>query len=263
MGKGSDAGPIKYHLQHWCIAKPNDDPEGILYDRGSYVQCGGDCDTPQVCTSCVTSCHWWESSGIADMSSGVWVGRLCQVNFVGDVIATWEFVCVDQVEAGLELLWQGLPDVADDAPRPLVVPTPGPSLTTPTAMLCLGSDTGDPAWSILQAPSSLMTGVDSLTVYSDGSLQGSGSVACCGGAGIAVLDEDKSLWEVGVHVGGWLSSTKTEVYACIMALATLPQHFPLQIFIDSQSLISGFHSYVVQVHLQPFCYLLWTRFYWE
>ena len=43
---GGEAGPIKYHLQHWCIAKPNDDPEGILYDRGYYVQCGGDCDTP-------------------------------------------------------------------------------------------------------------------------------------------------------------------------------------------------------------------------
>ena len=53
---GGEAGPIRYHLQHWCIAKPNDDPEGILYDRGYYVQCGGDCDTPQVCTSCVSSC---------------------------------------------------------------------------------------------------------------------------------------------------------------------------------------------------------------
>ena len=183
------------------------------------------------------------------MSSGVWVGQLHQVNFVGDIITAQEFVCVDQLEAGLELLWQGLPDVADDALRLLVVPPPGPSLTTPTAMLCLGSDTGDPAWRVLQAPSSLMAGVDGLTVYSDGSLQGSGSVACCGGAGIAVLEEDKSLWEVAVQVGGWLSSTKTEVYACIMALATLPQHRPLQIFTDSQGLITGFHSFVVQAHL--------------
>ena len=63
-----------------------------------------------------------------------------------------------------------------------------------------------------------------MSVYSDGSLQGAGSGACCGGAGVAVLDGDKSLWEVGVCIGGWLSSTKTEVYACIMAVASLPQH---------------------------------------
>ena len=70
----------------------------------------------------------------------------------------------------------------------------------------------------------LTTGAGYLAVYSDGSLQGAGSAACCGGAGVAVLDGDRSLWELGVRIGGWLSSTKTEIYACIMALAMLPQH---------------------------------------
>ena len=108
-----------------------------------------------------------------------------------------------------------------------------------------------------------MAGDSSLTVYSDGSLQGSGSDGCCGGAGMAVLDGDKSLWEVAICVGGWLSSTKTEIYACIMALVSLPQHCPIQIFTDSQGLISGFQSFATQAHLQSFCALLRTRFYQE
>ena len=75
--EGVDAGPVKYHLQHWQIAEPCDDPGGVLCNEGYYVQCRGDCSTPQVCASCALSCCWWESSGIADLSTGVWVGQLC------------------------------------------------------------------------------------------------------------------------------------------------------------------------------------------
>ena len=49
-------GPIKYHLQHWCEAEIHDDPE--LCKSGYYVQCHGDCNMPQMCTSCDTSCCW-------------------------------------------------------------------------------------------------------------------------------------------------------------------------------------------------------------
>ena len=82
----------------------HDDPE--LYEAGYYVQCHGDCDVPQVCTSCVMSCCWWESSGVADISPGVWTGQLHQVNFIGDEVATIEFACVDISQASLEVLWQ-------------------------------------------------------------------------------------------------------------------------------------------------------------
>ena len=64
-------------------------------------------------------------------------------------------------------------------------------------------------------------------------------------------------------MGGWLSSTKTEVYAYIMALATLPVHQPLQIYTDSQGLLSGFHKFVSEAHLLPICHLFHTRFYQE
>ena len=148
--------------------------------------------------------------------------------------------------AGLEVQWQQLPgggssmlDSQPDAPI---------SATT--------QEFASPVEGIFWAPPSLIAGNSSLTVYSDGSLQGSGSGGCCGGAGMAVLDGDKSLWEVAICVGGWLSSTKTEIYACIMALVSLPQHHPIQIFTDSQGLISGFQSFVAQAHLQSFCALL-------
>ena len=49
---GVNAGPVEYHLQHWQIAEPCDDPGGVLYDEGYYVQYRGDCDTPQACVSC-------------------------------------------------------------------------------------------------------------------------------------------------------------------------------------------------------------------
>ena len=48
-----------------------------------------------------------------------------------------------------------------------------------------------------------------------------------------------------------------------MALVSLPQHRPIQIFTDSQGLISGFQSFVAQAHLQSFRALLRTRFYQE
>ena len=310
--RDGEAGPVKYHLQHWCEAELHDDLG--LYEAGYYVQCHGDCDMPQVCTSCIRSCCWWESSGVADMSSGVWVGQLHHVNFIGDEVATVEFACVDISQASLEALWQQLPDEVEgvsDIPaaaqaRPAII---GLGLSLPTCnQITDGSgqdvyyvaggdlsparlemqeqqlsggvnslldsqpdDTVSAATEgiastvggIFQAPPLLVADGSSLVVYSDGSLQGSGSDGCCGGAGIAVLDGDKSLWEVAVCVGGWLSSTKTEIYACIMALVSLPQHYPIQIFTDSQGLMSGFHSFVTQAHLQSFRKLLWTRFYQE
>jgi len=61
---------------------------------------------PQMCTSCVMSCCWWGTGGVADISSGVWVGQLHHVNFIADEVATKEFACVDLPQAGLEALWQ-------------------------------------------------------------------------------------------------------------------------------------------------------------
>ena len=126
-----------------------------------------------------------------------------------------------------------------------------------------GTRVGNSGLSLLQAPMVLVTGVDCLSVYTDGSLQGARSRVCCSGAGVAVLEGTESLWEVGVCIDGWLSSTKAELYACALAMIKLPQHQPLKIYTDSQGLISGFQSFVTGAHLQPFCCLLQTRFYRE
>ena len=99
-------------------------------------------------------------------------------------------------------------------------------------------------------------GEGTLVIYSDGSLQGAGSSGCCGGAGFVVLDEDKVLWEVAVHVGGWMSSTKMEIYACIAALASLPVSRPVHIFTDSEGLLAGYQSFVAGGQGQPFHRLL-------
>ena len=262
---GNGVEPLQYHLQHWCCAAMHDDPDGVLYNENYYVQCSGDCDSPQQCGACGVGCCWWESSGVASLSSGVWLGHLHHVNFVGDTVAKTEFACVDMPQDALDELWHNLPDVSEEGSdlgvgfEPPQLPCL--ALQAPLALLCTGVNSADPVWSSLQAPLSIQDTAGDLTVYSDGSLQGSGSSQSCGGAEFVVLDGDKSLWEVAVHVGGWLSSTKAEVYACIMAMASLPVDQALKIYTDSQGLIAGFQSFVSEAHLQPFCHLLHTRFY--
>ena len=49
-----------------------------------------------------------------------------------------------------------------------------------------------------------------------------------------------------------MSSTKAEVYACIAALAALPLDQQVQVYTDSQGLMSGFKSFVTEANLQPF-----------
>ena len=267
-GGGKDE-PVSYHLQHWRLAEHHDDPGGVLSEKGYYLKCNGDCDAPQPCEICGTGCCWWESGGVARLTYEVWCGSFHQVNFIGDIVDTLQFVCVDASQDELDELWQQLPDVdadglvVDSERSPTPPPPPSPRLQAPLALLGSGASNADPVWSTLQAPEYLGEEAGGLTVFSDGSVQGAGQPGCHGGAGLAVINHEKSLWEVAVRVGGWLSSTKTEVYACIMALATLPVHQPLQLYTDSQCLLSGFHKFVSEAHLLPFRHLLRTRFYQE
>ena len=137
--EGVDAGPVKYHLQHWQIAEPCDDPGGVLYDEGYYVQCSRDCNTPQVCTSCALSCCWWESSGIVDLSTSVWVGQLCQVNFIGDTVDTREFACVDLPLAELDMLWWQLTDNVDDMTDQCTIAQISSGHSAQASVLCPGT----------------------------------------------------------------------------------------------------------------------------
>ena len=138
-----------------------------------------------------------------------------------------------------------------------------PTLPLPLPLLCVGSSKEVPLQDQLCMPPALGVGDSALVVYSDGSLQQSGSPGCQGGAGFVVLEGDKPLWEVAVKLGGWMSSTKMEVYACMAALTVLPVSRPVQIFTDSQGLIAGFQSFVTGSQLHPFRRLLRNRFYRE
>jgi len=183
------------------MAEVHDDPEGILYDEGYYVQCRGDCDAPQVCEACDLSCCWWESSGIADLSFGVWVGQLQQVNFIGDTITTQEFVFMDLVPAELELLWQQLPDEAEGASneQAVVLALAGSEQSVQAQVVHFGEGVDNSGLSLPQVPMVLVTGTDCLSVYSDGSLQVHAQ-GC-----VAVVLELLFLREVS-HFGRWESA---------------------------------------------------------
>ena len=170
---------------------------------------------------------------------------------------------MDLAPAELELLWQQLPDEAEGASneQALVLASAGSEQSVQAQVVHFGVGVDNSGLSLPQVPMILVTGDDCLSVYSDGSLQGAHSKVCCSGAGVAVLKGGESLWEVGVRIDGWLSSTKAELYACALAMIMLPQHWPLKIYTDSQGLISGFQSFVTGAHLQPFRCLLQTRFY--
>lgn len=136
-------------------------------------------------------------------------------------------------------------------------------LPYPLSPFCVSSHGDSPWLELLPVPLALAVGKGSLVVYSDGSLQETGSATCHGGTGFMVLDGDRSLWEVALHLGGWMSSTKMEIYVHIAALASLPVSYPVQIFTDSQGLIYGYHAFVAGGYVQSFHHLLWNRFYHE
>ena len=184
------------------------------------------------------------------------MGSYHQVNFIGDDIVVKDFACFDLSEAAVEGLWAQLPDVVEELPELPAEPTYSPELPLPLSLLCAVADRAAPVWSQLQGLAAVGCDTGIMTVYTDGSLQGAGSMGCCGGAGVVVLDGDKPLQEVAVQLRGWLSSTKAEIYACIAALVMFPPSQPVQVYTDSQGLISGYKSFVIDACLQPFRFLL-------
>ena len=69
---------------------------------------------PQLCETCQSSCCWWESSGVVDVSAGIWTGNFHHINFIGDDIVVREFMCVDMEQADIDRLWMQLPDVVEE-----------------------------------------------------------------------------------------------------------------------------------------------------
>ena len=151
----------------------------------------------------------------------------------------------------MDELWSQLPDELGGSQDTLVVLGAEPALPLPTPLFCAGGSGIVPLQDQLCMPPGLSVGDGALVVYSDGSLLGSGSPDCQGGAGFVVLEGDKPLWEVAVKLGGWMSSTKMEVYACMAALTILPVSQPVQIFTDSQGSLLGSNPLLLIVFYTP------------
>jgi hypothetical protein len=275
---------IRYHLQHWRLAEDQDDPGGQFSEGGYYVQCDGDCEAPQPCGMCGVGCCWVESAGVVNVAYDTWEGWIWQVNFLGEEIEARQFVSLELTQAEVSHLWSQLPDEpgeCDDVtlvqgtgsqqPQqplgkgegigPHAVLSASPALSPLLALICPGPDSSSSAWLQLQGLSEMELQPGSLAVYTDGSLQAAGSTGCSGGAGVVVMVEDKSIYELGVQLGGWMSSTKSEIYACIAALAAVPPSQAVHIYTDSQGLLAGYEMFVSKAAQQPFRRLLRTRFY--
>ena len=186
------------------------------------MQCCGDCEDPQPCADCGTGCCWWETAGVVNVSSGVWSGSFHQVNFIWDDIAVRKFVCVDLAQSDIEQLWSQLPEVVEEELVTGKVPAAVPVLPHSLSLLCMNASSAAPVLNQVQGILMTESSEQELVVYTDGSVKGLVSAECCGGAGVVVLDGDRSMGEVSVRLGGWMSSTKAEVNTCITALAALP-----------------------------------------
>ncbi|KAG9306310.1 hypothetical protein G9A89_018193 [Geosiphon pyriformis] len=85
----------------------------------------------------------------------------------------------------------------------------------------------------------LVTGASSLSVYTDGSLSGLGTVGCRAGA--AVFFEDIGLG-LGVRILGLMSFTLAELQAVALALECVPPLSSVCLFSDSQSALDACRS---------------------
>ena len=74
------------------------------------------------------------------------------------------------------------------------------------------------------------------------------------------MSGDRPLQEVAIQLGGWVASTKTEVYACITALTALPPSQAVHIYTDSQGLMVGYEFFITRAHRQTPQQLLRTQF---
>jgi ribonuclease HI len=262
--KQDDAkGIVSYHLQHWRQTEEQDSVDDFLSENGYYVQCKSDCGAPQLCETCQSSCCWWESSGVVDVSAGIWTGNFHHINFIGDDIVVREFMCVDMEQVDIDRLWRQLPDIVEEVLDCNVEMPVLPTLHPVLSVLCDQGGIVAPIWNQLQDLQDLEYTAKGLTVYTDGSLQGAGSQSCQAGAGFVVFDGEKPLVEIAIQLSGWVSSTKAEIYGCMAALVALPTSCPLQICTDSQGLIAGFQSFVTGADLVSPRRLLRNRFYRE
>ena len=120
---------------------------------------------PHSCVKLVVGgCCWWESSGVVDISSCVWTGRIQQVNFIGDEIGATEFLCVDLSKTVVDRLWSLLPDEPELLQELLPLPTGMPTLPHPLALLYESGCELAPPWGKFCVPQVLTMGEGTLVI---------------------------------------------------------------------------------------------------
>ena len=93
------------------------------------------------------------------------------------------------------------------------------------------------------------TGATALTFYTDGSLTGPRTNNCKMGFGWISLHPDNGPFTFKASLANWPSSTRAEIYALLTALVVSPNNAVVDVYLDSQATIHGFHKYVLSNHL--------------
>ena len=80
------------------------------------------------------------------------------------------------------------------------------------------------------------------TFYTDGSVKQIGTVHCSMGIGWVQVYNSHAIQSFSAQISNWPSSYKAELIAVISAISTLPRNSLVEIFTDSQSIISKFNK---------------------
>ncbi|KAG9300046.1 hypothetical protein G9A89_018323 [Geosiphon pyriformis] len=100
----------------------------------------------------------------------------------------------------------------------------------------------------------LQVDADSLSVYTDGSLSGLGTVDCR--AGTAAFFKDINL-DLGISVSDLILSTLVELQVIALALESVPSLSSVKLFSDSQSALNAYRS-ELDLACPDFCNQYWS-----
>ena len=82
------------------------------------------------------------------------------------------------------------------------------------------------------------------TFYTDGSVKNFGTDQCTMGIGWAQIHNNSVTHNFSAQITNWPSSYKAELFAILSAISTLPRNSTVDIYTDSQSIISKYNKLI-------------------
>ncbi|RIB05043.1 hypothetical protein C2G38_2254036 [Gigaspora rosea] len=132
-----------------------------------------------------------------------------------------------------------------------------PNLLIPTAQIPSFFHSS-PALDTLQSICHYNSHLTELTFYTDGSVIDLGNSQCSMGIGWIQLHNQNILYTFQSQIKFWPCSFKAELVAVLSAISTAPKNCSIQIFTDSQSIISKYSSLIHTMPLsKPFNIPYW------